>query len=166
MRSADRQVTSILGAMRGGLERWKRGVESHGVRAAIAYALEGECDAASRPSRGADALAGYADDAPAVARFTVRDGTITSDDLDRDQLLRWVDGCDPLTGERRGRQLNSPDADLVLDGTVNAPKSYSLVTMLHSDLAQEFEALQDRLRDRVIRLWQSELNARSSDRCL
>lgn len=31
--------------MRGGLERWKRGVESRGLRQAIAYALEGTCDA-------------------------------------------------------------------------------------------------------------------------
>ncbi|HAS31100.1 MAG TPA: hypothetical protein DEA59_10180 [Microbacterium sp.] len=146
--------------MRGGLERWKRGVESHGVRAAIAYALEGDCDAASRPSRGVDALARYADGAPTVTRFTARDGAITTDELDREQLLSWVDGCDPLTGERRGRLLSSPDADLVLDGTINAPKSYSLVTMIHPELAQEFEALQDRLRDRVVALWQAELNAR------
>ncbi|WES63925.1 AAA family ATPase [Microbacter sp. GSS18] len=106
------------------------------------------------------ALADYSAGSPTVTRFTVRDGQIASDELDRDQLCSWVDGCDPLTGDRRGRLLASPDADLVLDGTINAPKSYSLVTLLHPELAREFEALQDRLRDRVIIMWQRELNAR------
>lgn len=147
--------------MRGGLERWKRGVDSHGVRAAIAYALDGECDAASRLSRGVDALADYSDAASrAMTRFAVEAGEIATDQLDREQLCAWVDGCDPLTRERRGRDLSSPNADLVLDGTINAPKSYSLVALLYPALATEFEALQDRLRDRIIRTWQRELNAR------
>jgi exodeoxyribonuclease V alpha subunit len=85
---------------------------------------------------------------------------VASDRLNRDQLAKWVDGCDPLTGDRRGRDLLSPDADLVLDGTLNAPKSYSLVALLHPDLAAEFEALQNRLRFRTITTWQRELNAR------
>lgn len=66
----------------------------------------------------------------------------------------------PKTDERRGRDLHSPDADLILDGTINAPKSYSIAAMLNADLAAEFESLQDRLRDRIIATWQSELNAR------
>ena len=45
--------------MRGGLERWKRGVESRGVRQAIAYALEGTCDAHLHPGAGVDALEAY-----------------------------------------------------------------------------------------------------------
>jgi exodeoxyribonuclease V alpha subunit len=147
--------------MRGGLERWKRGVESHGVRSAIAYALKGGCDAATRVSAGVDALTQYGGAASAtVTRFTATAGVIVTDELNRDQLAQWVDGFDPLSGERRGRDLTSPDADLVLDGTINAPKSYSLVALLHPELAAEFEALQDRLRDRVITTWQRELNAR------
>lgn len=146
--------------MRGGLERWKRGLESRGVRAAIAYAVEGECDAALPLSAGSLALAAYSSGTPTVTRFTVRDGIISDDELDREQLFSWVDGCDPLTGERRGRLLNSPDADLVLDGTINAPKSFSIVTLLHPELAREFEALQDRLRNRIVATWQRDLNAR------
>ena len=147
--------------MRGGLERWKRGVESHGVRSAIAYALKGGCDAATRVSAGVDALTQYGGGASAtVTRFTATAGVILTDELNRDQLAQWVDGFDPLSGERRGRDLTSPDADLVLDGTINAPKSYSLVALLHPELAAEFEALQDRLRDRIITTWQRELNAR------
>lgn len=141
--------------MRGGLERWKRGVESQGVRQAIAYALKGQCDA---HRAGSDALTSYAD--ALVDRFVVdRDG-VSQDRLTESGLRTWVDGCDPLTGERRGRELTHPDSDLVLDGTVNAPKSYSLAALLVPELATEFEALQDRLRDRVLQLWLRELNAR------
>ncbi|KJL45740.1 AAA family ATPase [Microbacterium trichothecenolyticum] len=107
-----------------------------------------------------DALAGYSDAAGGVARFVVDAGQITEDKLDEVQLRRWVDGFDPVTGERRGRDLTSPEADLLLDGTINAPKSYSIAALLGPELADEFEALQDRLRDRVITLWQRELNAR------
>ncbi|WP_353806990.1 AAA family ATPase [Microbacterium sp.] len=53
-----------------------------------------------------------------------------------------------------------PDADLLLDGTINHPKAYSIAALLHPELATEFEALQDRLRDRILLTWQSELNAR------
>ncbi|WP_336626460.1 MULTISPECIES: AAA family ATPase [unclassified Microbacterium] len=150
--------------MRGGLERWKRGVESHGVRSAIAYALEGTCDASMRLSSGVEALAAYSETGQrTVTRFVVEDGYIETDQLSKGQLCQWVDGFDPLTGEHRGRVLSSPQADLLLDGTINAPKSFSVVALIHPELAVEFEALQDRLRDRVIRLWQRELNARRGD---
>ncbi|GAA3756136.1 hypothetical protein GCM10022240_06260 [Microbacterium kribbense] len=147
--------------MRGGLERWKRGAGSHGVRQALAYAFQGSCDSHLRAAAGIDALAGYSDAANlGVQRFTVEADVIGVDSLDEAQLRRWVDGCDPHTGERRGRELSSPDADLVLDGTINAPKTYSIVALINPDLAREFEALQDRMRDRIITTWRRELNAR------
>ena len=147
--------------MRGGLERWKRGVDSQGVRQALAYAFQGSCDSHVRTVSGVDALAGYSDAAAeGVTRFTVEAGLITTDLLDDAQLRRWVDGRDPHTDERRGRDLRSPEADLLLDGTINAPKSYSIAAVINPDLASEFEGLQDRLRDRIVTLWQRELNAR------
>jgi exodeoxyribonuclease V alpha subunit len=147
--------------MRGGLERWKRGVGSQGVRQALAYAFQGSCDSHVRASSGVDALADYGGvEVASVTRFTVEAGVITTDLLDDAQLRRWVDGRDPLTDERRGRDLSSPEADLILDGTINAPKSYSIAALINPDLAREFEGLQDRLRDRVITMWQRELNAR------
>jgi hypothetical protein len=147
--------------MRGGLERWKRGVESQGVRQAMAYAFKGTCDSHLRSATGVEALAAYsgADDAH-VVRHTVDGGRITRDQLNAEQLRRWVDGRDPFTDAPRGRELTSPQADLILDGTINAPKSYSIAALIHPELAVEFEALQDRLRDRIITLWQRELNAR------
>ncbi|WES66023.1 AAA family ATPase [Microbacter sp. GSS18] len=149
--------------MRGGLQRWKRGVESQGVRQAMAYAFQGSCDSHLRSSAttGVETLAGYSQvDEAGVARFTVAAGEVAVDRLDADQLRVWVDGRDPATDERRGRELLSADADLILDGTINAPKSYSIAALLNPELAAEFEALQDRLRDRIIRTWQAELNAR------
>ncbi|MGN6221875.1 MAG: AAA family ATPase [Microbacterium sp.] len=147
--------------MRGGLERWKRGDESRGVRQAIGYAFEGTCDAHLHHSPGIDALEAYsAASDSTVSRFIVENGVITSDELTASSLRIWLTGHDPVTGEERGHQRLSPDADLLLDGTLNHPKSYSIAALLHPELAAEFEALQDRLRDRILLTWQTELNAR------
>ncbi len=147
--------------MRGGLQRWKRGVSSQGVQQAVSYAFGGTCDSHLHTAGGVDALGHYSDvEVADVQRFTATAGGVQVDTLNQAELAAWVDGRDPQTGERRGRELNRPDADLVLDGTINAPKSYSLASLLNDDLASEFEALQDRLRDRVVRVWQRELNAR------
>jgi exodeoxyribonuclease V alpha subunit len=147
--------------MRGGLERWKRGVESRGVRQAISYALEGTCDAHMPYSTGVEALEAYgAASVSSVSRFIVDNGVITTDQLTAGGLRVWLTGHDPVTGEKRGHQRLSPDADLLLDGTLNHPKSYSIAALLHPELAAEFDALQDRLRDRILLIWQTELNAR------
>lgn len=147
--------------MRGGLERWKRGVESRGVRQAISYALEGTCDAHMPYPTGVEALESYGAASDSTAsRFIVDKGVITTDQLTAGGLRVWLTGHDPVTGEERGHQRLSPDADLLLDGTLNHPKSYSIAALLHPDLATEFEALQDRLRDRIMLIWQTELNAR------
>ena len=146
--------------MRGGVARWKRGQSSHGVKQAVNYAFSGVCDATltAKTADGVIAAAGYA--GAVMTRYIVENGAIRDDLLTRDQLKDWVDGLDPLNGERRGRDLESPVADLVLDATINAPKSFSIAAMLDPDLAAAYEDLQDRLRDRIVKLWQSELNAR------
>ncbi len=148
--------------MRGGLERWKRGKASEGVGQAVAYAFDGGCDAAQQ--RGTAAVTRAAKygtgDASTAPRFTVTGRGVEEDGLDAGALARWVDGSDPVTGERRGRELSSPDADLLLDGTMNMPKSFSLAVLLSPELRAEFEALQDRIRDRTLHLWRRELNAR------
>ena len=147
-------------SVRGGVARWKRGQASQGVKQAIAYAFNGVCDSTltAKTAEGVLAAAGYAD--AVMTRYIVENGAIRDDLLTRSQLRDWVDGLDPLTRERRGYDLQSPAADLILDATINAPKSYSLAAMLHPELAAAYEDLQDRLRDRIIKLWQTELNAR------
>lgn len=148
--------------MRGGLERWKRGKASEGVGQAVAYAFDGTCDASAQRLNAAviSAVSYGTSDAATVSRFTVTNNGIEEDALDAVALARWVDGCDPVTGELRGRELTSPDADLLLDGTTNMPKSFSLAVLLTPQLREEFELLQDRIRNRTLQLWQRELNAR------
>lgn len=147
--------------MRGGVERWKRGVESRGVGQAISYALKGTCDAHLHRSPGVEALESYSEASDStVTRFVVVSGAITSDQLTAGGLRVWLTGHDPIAGDERGQQRLRPDADLVLDGTINHPKSYSIAALLHPELAVEFEALQDRLRDRILLTWQTGLNAR------
>jgi hypothetical protein len=146
--------------MRGGVARWKRGVGGSGITSAAAYAFGGACDSSHDldPTEGTIAAARYA--GATVERFTVTDDGIAVDQLDVDQLQTWFSGADPETGERRGRDLTSPATDLVLDATINAPKSFSLAAVLDPEIAEAYEALQNRLRDRIITMWQQELNAR------
>lgn len=147
--------------MRGGLQRWKRGAGSGGIGRAIDYAVKGTCDAHLHLSTGSDALELYSGAADAsVTRFAVTDGAIAVDELSADALRVWLTGHDPVTGEERGTQRLSADADLLLDATLNHPKSYSIAALLHPGLAAEFESLQDRLRDRILTTWLDELNAR------
>ncbi|MFJ8896780.1 AAA family ATPase [Leifsonia sp. NPDC102414] len=141
--------------MRGGMARWKRGVASQGVKQALDYALAGTCDASQS---GAIAASGYADDA--VLRHIVEDGMIRRDVLDRDKLEAWISGRDPETGVLRGREVGGPSADLLLDATINASKSFSIAAMIDADIHMAYEDLMDRLRDRTILAWQRELNAR------
>ncbi|MFE1664534.1 AAA family ATPase [Microbacterium sp. P02] len=136
-------------------------MDSRGIRNALAYALEGTCDAHHPPApAAAAALEAYSEVAGAsVSRFVVEE-RISRDTLSAGGLRVWLSGSDPVTGEERGRQRLSADADLVLDGTINHPKSFSIAALLHPDLAVEFEAMQDRLRDQILLTWQRELNVR------
>jgi exodeoxyribonuclease V alpha subunit len=128
----------------------------------VAYAFDGSCDATHRfAPTGVEGAVGYSyADASKVTRLTVSADAATEDRLDARALARWVDGSDPVTGGRRGRELSSPDADLLLDATMNMPKSFSLAVILTPSLRAHLEELQDRIRDRTLVLWQRELNAR------
>ena len=147
------------GGMRGGLRTWKRGAEGRGIRNAISYAFDGTCDAHRTSIAGTSAALSYSGGS-AVPRFTVVDGMAARDTLDTGQLRYWIQGENPHTGTQRGRPHCTDNAALLLDGTINFPKSYSVAALLDPDLAGEFEALQDRIRERTILLWQRELNAR------
>lgn len=147
--------------MRGGLRSWKQGSDSRGPRNAISYAFDGTCDAHHHDPLGPASAAQYANGpSPTVSRFTVVGGAVARDELDAQSLRKWIDGTNPRTAEPRGAVRRSPSADLLLDGTINFPKSYSIAALLDTTLAEEFEALQDRMRDRTIILWQRQLNAR------
>lgn len=143
---------------------WRRGVDGHGVRHATAYALQGGCDAAEverQVSAGADAAAAYGpEDAPTVVRHTAGADGVQRDRLDAEELRAWIDGADPRTGEQRGRTITSPDAHLLYDATINAPKSYSLAAVLHPELRDEFAALMERVTAETVTSWRDELSTR------
>jgi exodeoxyribonuclease V alpha subunit len=145
--------------MRGGLRTWKRGAEGRGIRNAISYAFDGTCDAHRTSLAGSTAALSYSG-GEGVTRYTVVHGAIAHDTLYTEQLRHWIEGANPQTGTQRGRPHCTDNAGLLLDGTINFPKSYSVAALLDPALAREFEALQDRMRDRTIRMWQRELNAR------
>ncbi|MGO7410826.1 hypothetical protein ACCT31_38515, partial [Rhizobium ruizarguesonis] len=89
-------------------------VSSQGVQQAVAYAFGGSCDSHLHTAGGVDALGHYSDVTVAdVQRFIATADGIKVDTLNQAELAAWVDGRDPQTGERRGRELNRPDADLV-----------------------------------------------------
>lgn len=146
--------------MRGGLRSWKRGVGGRGIRNAVSYAFDATCDAhRSAVVAGATAALKYGGGEGAT-RFTVVGGLIARDALNADQLRRWIEGAEPISGAQRGRPHCNDSADLLLDGTINFPKSYSIAALLDPELAVELELLQDRMRDQTLALWQRELNAR------
>lgn len=126
----------------------------------MAYALRGSCDSPLR-AVGVEAAGGYSGVADGkLTRFSIERGAIVVDELNAREVATWVDGCDPRSGERRGRELASPAADLILDCTINASKSFSIAALLNPEIALAYEALQDRLRNRIIATWEQELNAR------
>ena len=153
-------VCATLRGMRGGIARWKRGVASQGIKQAVAYAFQGSCDASlsGMTAEGIERAATYGDET--MTRFTVEDGQVSVDQVDKAGLRAWIGGADPVTGDLRGREVPSPNADLLLDATVNASKTFSVAAMLDPDLAAAYEQLEDRIRDRAIRMWQFELNSR------
>lgn len=138
--------------------QWKRGLGSQGLKQAVDYSLGGSCDATVGTPAGVARALGYAPES--VTRFIVEDERITSDQLDRQQLAAWVTGRDPDTEVMRGALNPSPRADLLLDATINASKSFSIAAILDPEIAAAYDALQNRLRERIILAWQRELNGR------
>ena len=70
--------------------------------------------------------------------------------LEGDGYEAWVAGVDPGTGEPRGRLRSDGRAVRFVEVTVNGPKSWSLAADLHPDIAQAYEAAQDRAADQII----------------
>src|SRR4051812_17484728 len=62
----------------------------------------------------------------------------------------WVAGMDPATGVPRGRLRTDGRAVRFVEVVVNGPKSWSLAAALHPDIAQAYDAAQDRAAVQVI----------------
>jgi len=71
-------------------------------------------------------------------------------ELDGDSYERWVAGCDPTTGAPRGRLRHDPNAVRFVEITVNGPKTWSLASSLHPEIAAAYDAAQDRAAGQII----------------
>ena len=68
-----------------------------------------------------------------------------------DEYEAWVAGVDPDTGEARGRLRADANAVRFVEVIVNGPKSWSLAAELHPDIAQAYEAAQDRAAEQIVK---------------
>jgi exodeoxyribonuclease V alpha subunit len=70
--------------------------------------------------------------------------------LTGDGYEAWVAGLDPDTGTARGRLRTDERAVRFAEVVVNGPKSWSLAAALHPDIAQAYDAAQDRAATQII----------------
>src|SRR3712207_4940122 len=84
-------------------------------------------------------------------RYTASGGRVTElAALAGDGYQAWVAGTDPDTGTARGRLRTDERAVRFVEVVVNGPKSWSLAAALHPDIAQAFDAAQDRAAVQII----------------
>src|SRR5215212_6889734 len=89
-------------------------------------------------------------------RYAAADGRVTElAPLTGDTYETWVAGRDPATGEPRGQLRTDEHAVRFAEVVVNGPKTWSLAAALHPDIAQAYEAAQDRAANQII-TWLSE----------
>lgn len=62
----------------------------------------------------------------------------------------WVAGLDPDSGTARGRLRTDERAVRFVEVMVNGPKSWSLAAVLHLDIADAYDAAQNRAATQVI----------------
>src|SRR5665647_2481908 len=72
-------------------------------------------------------------------------GTLTGDGYET-----WVGGYDPDTGAAKGRLRTDDQAVRFVEVVVNGPKTWSLAASLHPDIAEAYDAAQDRAAVQII----------------
>jgi exodeoxyribonuclease V alpha subunit len=70
--------------------------------------------------------------------------------LNGDAYEAWVGGYDPDTGAPKGRLRTDDQAVRFVEVVVNGPKSWSLAAALHPDIAEAYDAAQDRAAVQII----------------
>src|SRR4051812_33926704 len=84
-------------------------------------------------------------------RFSVTEGRVTElAPLTGDAYETWGAGRDPGTGEPRGQLRGDGHAVRFVEVVVNGPKTWSLAAVLHPDIAQAYDAAQDRAVEQII----------------
>ena len=72
-------------------------------------------------------------------------GTLTGDAYEA-----WVGGYNPDTGAAKGRLRTDDQAVRFVEVVVNGPKTWSLAAALHPDIAEAYDAAQDRAAVQII----------------
>ncbi|SET72079.1 AAA domain-containing protein [Geodermatophilus poikilotrophus] len=84
-------------------------------------------------------------------RFVARDGRMAERaPLAGEAYETWVAGQDPDTGDPRGRLRTDERAVRFVEVVVNGPKSWSLAAAMHYDVADAYDAAQDRAAAQII----------------
>jgi len=78
------------------------------------------------------------------------DGVEAVGALDGDMYESWVAGLDPMSREPRGRLRRDPSAVRFVEVVVNGPKTWSLAASLHPEIADAYDAAQNRAAQQVI----------------
>ncbi|HEX5088114.1 MAG TPA: MobF family relaxase [Nocardioides sp.] len=72
------------------------------------------------------------------------DGVVKQPPMDGDSYERWVAGVDAETGRPKGRLRTDDQAVRFVEVIVNGPKTWSLAAALHPEIAQAYDAAQER----------------------
>src|SRR5918998_6260739 len=84
-------------------------------------------------------------------RFVACDGRVAERaPLTGETYETWVAGRDPDTGDPRGRLRTDERAVRFVEVVVNGPKSWSLAAAMHDDVAEAYDAAQDRAAAQII----------------
>jgi len=86
-----------------------------------------------------------------AARYVATpDGVREQAPMDGETYERWVAGHDVETGKAKGRLRTDDQAVRFVEVTVNGPKTWSLAAALHPEIAQAYDAAQDRAAEQII----------------
>ena len=72
------------------------------------------------------------------------------DDMDGPTYERWVAGYDVESGAAKGRLRSNDQAVRFVEVTVNGPKTWSIAAALHPEIAEAYDAAQDRAAAEII----------------
>jgi len=88
----------------------------------------------------------YLAEGTGVAECFVADGRGVRhvEPMNGDAYERWVAGYDPVTGVAKGRLRTDDQAVRFIEVTVNGPKSWSLAAALYPEVAEAYDAAQER----------------------
>lgn len=101
-----------------------------------------------------------------AARFVATpEGVEAVGALDGEGYEAWVAGLDPLSGEPRGRLRKDAKAVRFAEVTVNGPKTWSLAAALHPEIADAYDAAQDRAARQIIGWLAGHATTRVGPRC-